>query len=88
MPKVQRRTDKNNGGGIATDGSPDVFVNGLNVQRPGDPVSGHCCDHGPTVTKGGSSTVFVNGKHVIHTGDADACGHVRTGGSPNVFVGE
>lgn len=94
MPAVQRLTDENDAGGaIDTIPQSTVSVNGLLVvvdgslgtSHPPCPVPGiHCA--GNWVTSGGSGNVFVNNIPVNRTGDPDTCGHVRVGGSGDVFV--
>lgn len=89
MPAIQRIGDANSGGGVVTSsGQSHVSANGLLVAVDGSPVSGHGLGvHSAPVTANGSSKVFINGIPVNKTGDADSCGHARTGGSGNVNVG-
>ena len=62
-------------------GSPNVFVNGIPAHRQGDSWETHCCTH-PKVPHGyhsgilgsGSSTVYVNGKQLGRIGDPVSCG--------------
>jgi uncharacterized Zn-binding protein involved in type VI secretion len=70
--------------------SPDVFVNGIGVQRFGDAYSVHCKpSHGchPSNLSSGSGSVFVNGKPIGRIGDSIGCGSVVSTGSSNVFAG-
>ena len=91
MAAAQRMTlDANNGGGTISSvpqstvyaNSKLLSVNGSSVTTHGDPAV-----HSGTVTANGSSTVFAGGTAVNRTGDADSCGHARTGGSSNVNIG-
>lgn len=88
MPAVQRRGDVDSGGGVITGGVGSVRVNGIPVSVNGTGVSAHGRKgrHRP-VTAGGNSTVRANGIPINVTGNCDTCGHVRTGGSPNVRAG-
>ena len=89
MPRVERVSDSNTGGGVIIKGASSVFVNGLALAIPNQPVSGHGDDeHSGPVTTGGSSSVFVEGKPVIHNMDHDSCGDKRNGSCEDVFVGE
>jgi len=87
MPGIARK-DIDIAGGVAIDGSSDVFVNGNGVVRIGDRVASHGLPpHTPTPPMiEGSSTVFVNGIEVCREGDAASCGHTITG-SDDVFAG-
>lgn len=95
MPAAQRQGDANGAGGVAQGGAATVFVNGRPLMTSGQSVTPHpCCGrkgcppiHCSATTTGGSGTVFAEGKPVIRTGDADACGHARAGGSGDVLVG-
>ena len=89
MPKIERNGDANVAGGIAQQGAQTVFANGKNVMLPGMPVTPHRKGgkHKVARTKGGSSTVFAEGLPVIHVNDFDTCGHKRSAGSDDVFVG-
>lgn len=75
----------------STEGSGDVFVNGIPAHRKGDGWAVHCnpepeC-HDSTLGEG-SATVFVNGKPLGRIGDPVACGSAVAEGSPNVFAGD
>ncbi len=78
----------------STEGSPNVFCNGLPVHRVGDGWAVHTCTH-PEVPHGshggvlasGSSKVFVNGQPIGRIGDAVSCGSSVATGSSNVFAG-
>lgn len=77
--------------GPATQGSPDVIVNGQPVLRIGDPgVHAACCGSNSWNCAAGSATVIANGIPVVRIGDATT--HCGGGGnmiqgSPNVIVG-
>ena len=91
---IQRIGDSNDGGGIITSTPQStVYVNGLLVAVDGSIGTSHdhCKDHyihceGQWQTIGGSPNVYIEGIPVNRTGDVDTCGHVRVGGSGNVFV--
>ena len=94
MPAATRLGDTCTGHGsfpprAATEGSPNVFINGQPVHRVGDAWAVHCDSSGchPSTTASGSSSVFCNGKPVARIGDDVACGSVIAKGSSNVFVG-
>ena len=96
MPPVTRKGDNCTGHGSfpprpSSQGSPNVFVNGIPAHRQGDSWSAH---GSPTpnpphssVLASGSSTVFVNGKQLGRIGDPVACGSAVSQGSSNVFAG-
>jgi len=86
MPAVQRVGDADSGGGIITSGVSSVRVNGIVVSVNGSGVSAHARNHRP-VTSGGVDSVRAGGIPINVAGNADTCGHVRTGGSPNVSAG-
>jgi len=78
----------------STEGSPDVFVNGIPAHRQGDGWAAHTCTdpkvpHGTHASSlgGGSPSVFVNKKPIGRVGDAVACGGSAASGSENVFAG-
>lgn len=94
MPAAVRLGDIGSGhGGYGprpnTEGSPNVFINGIPAHRVGDAWAEHCsgkhCHSG--VMSGGSSTVFINGKAAARVGDAISCGSTAASGSPSVFFG-
>tara|TARA_R100000008_G_scaffold41654_1_gene24007 strand:- start:157 stop:456 length:300 start_codon:yes stop_codon:yes gene_type:complete len=97
MPQVQRRSDKNDMNGII-DMIPQstVFANNLEVAVDGSQGTFHypwTYPHFGSTTKpyiwkttAGSPTVFANNIPVNRQGDPDSCGHVRVGGSPDVFA--
>ncbi len=94
MPAVQRLGDKNNAGGEITQGDSSVLINGIPVAVPETRVTSHnpygrgTQAHRNASTKSSkNTTVFVNGKPVLVATDTDSCGHVRTGGSPDVLIG-
>ncbi|MHC3749329.1 PAAR domain-containing protein [Stutzerimonas stutzeri] len=96
MPAVSRRGDNCTGHGCwparpSTEGSPNVFINGIAAHRQGDAWAAHTC---PTIPEthasalaAGSATVFANGKQLARIGDPVACGSSVAQGSPNVFAG-
>ena len=88
MPAVQRVGDADSGGGVITSGVGSVRVNGIAVSVNGSGVSSHARknSHRP-VTSGGVDSVRAGGIPINVAGNADTCGHVRTGGSPNVSAG-
>lgn len=96
MPSVQRFQDANSAGGIITSiPQSSVFANGKIVAVVGSLGSAHPpCDEPPihctgawvTLNSFGPSNVFAGGIPVVRTGDIDSCGHVRVGGSSNVFA--
>ena len=75
-------------GGIAIEGSSNVFVNGSGVVRNGDTVAGHGIPpHSPPPAMiAACNNLFVNGILVVNEGDSAVCGHTISGSS-NVFVG-
>jgi len=93
MPAVTRVTDECTGHGcfpprLAIEGSPNVFVNGLAVNRLADHWETHSCvtsHNGQTLE--GSPTVFINGKAACRIGDPITCGSVSAQGSPDTFFG-
>lgn len=85
MKNVHRQGDRNTGGGIAQRGVNSVIVNNKPIVVNGTPVSGHPRRHQP-VTANGLSKVVAGNKPVNVLGNADTCGHSRSGGSPNVVA--
>jgi uncharacterized Zn-binding protein involved in type VI secretion len=71
--------------------SGDVFVEGLGVERQGDPTVVHrltgtgCSVTHTAVVNSGSGTVFVNGKPIARVGDSADAGSI-TSGSSTVFA--
>ena len=88
MPAAQRVGDSDSAGGTITSGVNSVRVNNQAVSVDGSPVSPHSSRpvHVP-VTAGGVGSVKAGGRPINVTGNADTCGHVRTGGSENVKIG-
>lgn len=85
---IHRLGDFNDGGGDITEIPQNtVYANGRLVSIDGSRVEPHDL-HFDTVTANGSTTVFIGGIPVNREGDEDECGHVRDGGSPDVFVGD
>ncbi len=68
--------------GQVSDGSPNVFINGLPAARALDAES---CDAGKVAQ--GSLTVGINGRSAARVGDKCTCGAVITRGSPDVLIG-
>ena len=91
MAAVQRNGDANTGGGaISSTAQSTVFANDKLISVNGSTVATHPAGagvHAGATTANGSSTVFAGGTAVNRTGDADSCGHTRTGGSSNVNIG-
>lgn len=98
---VTRVGDKTTGHGpykprAAVEGSPNVFVNGIAVNRVGDKWAPHGSSpayngdphpgEGSHTTSAGSGTVFANGKAVARIGDPVE-GDTIAAGSSNVFAG-
>lgn len=71
-------------GGPITEGSPNVFFNGLPVARVGDALQ---CHNATDTISAGISSIIVNGKAMAILGSACAHGGAVTSGSENVFVG-
>ena len=87
MAAAQRMTDANLGGGtISSIPQSTVYANSKLLSVNGSSVQNHVL-HVGTTTANGSSTVFAGGTGVNRTGDADSCGHARTGGSSDVNIG-
>jgi len=88
MPAVQRVGDVDSGGGVITGGVDSVRVNGIAVSVDGSGVSAHARknSHRP-VTAGGVDSVRAGGSPINVAGNADTCGHARTGGSSDVSAG-
>ena len=100
MPQATRVEDINTGHDMCAPvplikGSPNVFINGRQAGRVGDPYAPHkCLIHpvhvgtiGPLIKTVGSSTVFINGQPAGRVGDAVSCGGSGAVGSPNVIIG-
>jgi len=90
MPAVQRVGDSDSAGGTITSGVSSVRVNNQAVSVDGSPVSPHTpyrSPHTSPVTAGGVASVKAGGRPINVTGNADTCGHARTGGSENVNIG-
>jgi uncharacterized Zn-binding protein involved in type VI secretion len=87
--------DKNVAGGVILLGEPTVLVNNRPVATIGAPVSPHpCCGakgcppvHCAAKTTTVTPQVLVNGKPICTSFALDTCGHPRSIGSFNVFVG-
>lgn len=98
MPAVARIGDSIatghgcDGSTTLTGPSGNVFVNGLGVERQGDPTVVHrltgrnCSVSHTAAVNAGSGTVFVNGKPIARIGDSADAGSI-TSGSATVFAG-
>jgi len=95
MPAVTRKGDSCTGHGpfpprVSTNGSGDVFANGVPVHRQGDGWAAHCMSgpvcHGGSLAAG-SSSVSANDQQLGRIGDPVDCGSAVASGSGNVFVG-
>jgi len=103
MIEIARVTDRHSGScghgldccphsviGIITQGSPNSFVNGLEIARLGDAVIHDCPHCGTGNISSASTTVFANGIPVARRGDRvtypGGVGRIDTG-SPNTFTG-
>ena len=96
MPPVTRKGDICTGHGSfpprpSSQGSGNVFVNGIPVHRQSDSWSPHGSPspsppHSSTLAAG-SSTVFANSLQIGRIGDPVACGSGVAVGSPNVIAG-
>lgn len=92
MPGVVRRTDNCSGHGCypprpSSSWSPDVFANGLEVERYSDTMEVHCCPppcHGGTHV--GTHNGYANGLDIQVQGDPIDCGSVCAECSDDVFA--
>ena len=86
MPGVARK-NLDTAGGIAIEGSQNVFANGESVVRIGDKVASHGLPpHSPTPPMvEGSTNVFANGIGIVRAGHRANCNHIITGSS-NVSI--
>jgi hypothetical protein len=89
---IQRIGDANDAGAATTngDGNSTVYANNILVNVNGSSVVPHLPDnaHSGVVTANGSSNVFAHNVSINFTDNPDSCGHVRIGGSSDVFVGD
>lgn len=87
MPGIARK-GVDVAGGVAIQGSDNVFVNGCGVVRNGDVVAAHGIPpHSPPPAMiAQCNNLYVNGILVVNQGDSATCGHTISG-SGNVFVG-
>lgn len=92
---VQRIGDANDYSAPAldSDGNGSVYANNILILVDGSTVQPHVPRrggfvHDPTFTANGSGKVFAHGVPVNFTDNPDTCGHVRIGGSGDVFVGD
>ena len=70
--------------GHITAGSPNVFVNGRNAARVGDPgVHAACCGPNQFTISSGNPNVIINGRHAAKIGDTTkhcgGVGHITQG---------
>jgi len=96
MPAVTRLGDYSTGDPCgapprpSSEGSGDVYANGIPVHRENDAWEPHACPgsspHGATLLAG-SGTVFANGKQLGRIGDPISCGSTVDTGSGDVFAG-
>lgn len=74
-----------------TEGSSNVYINGIPAMRQGDAFESHACpdesDHSRSLA-GGSGSVFINGKPTGRVGDAISCGGTVIEGSGSVSIGD
>ena len=70
--------------------SPNVFINGINAHREGDPWNVHCCDGSchPGAVASGSNSVYINGRPAARIGDSINCGSLIAMGSEDTFIGD
>jgi uncharacterized Zn-binding protein involved in type VI secretion len=88
MPAVQRQGDSDTGGGKILSGVGSVRTNGTPTATINSAVSWHGKKaHASAKTTTGVSSVRVEGQPISVTGNADTCGHTRTGGSGDVRAG-
>jgi len=77
--------------GPATQGSPNVYVNGRPAHRLGDAgIHAACCGPNTWVAAAGSGTVFINSKAAVREGDKTThCGGSGqlVKGSDDVYTG-
>jgi hypothetical protein len=91
---IQRIGDVNDYGAPISDsdGNTTVYANNILVSVNTSDVVSHLptqsgLAHINVHTANGSSSVFAHNISINFTDNADTCGHVRIGGSTNVFVG-
>ena len=88
MPAVQRQGDQDTGGGKILSGVGSVRTNGIPTATINLAVSKHGKkQHAAAKTAVGVSSVRVEGQPISVAGNADTCGHTRTGGSGDVRAG-
>ena len=97
--RLQRLGELNSGGGAiqTIPGQGNVFANGQLVAIQGSTGSSHAeCFSSPPIiihcagvwqTTSLTPTVFVNNIPVTTENSVDTCGHIRIGGSLDIFVG-
>lgn len=89
---VVRRTDLCSGHGCypprpSATWSPNVFVNGLEVERYSDTMEVHCCGDCHSGVHIGTGTVYANSLVIQAQDDPISCGSICDECSSNVFVG-
>jgi uncharacterized Zn-binding protein involved in type VI secretion len=97
MPKASFKSAVGTGHGChypptnATEGSPNVFINGKRALRVGDHFAAHGCPvcgkpvHGRALADG-SPEVYIDGRRAGRIGDPIDCGGRIVTGSDNVFI--
>ena len=91
MQRSARITDIVGAGGVITNGSSNVLVNGLGKARVNDSISSHFpCPiiivHCSAVLSQGSSTVLTNGIKPSRLDDGATCGDIVGTASSNVII--
>ena len=87
--QIQRVGDANNGGGvIQSTPQSTVYANGRLVAVTGSRGSPHPKKHDSWSTGFGSGSVRIDCYGINLTGDRDSCGHIRIGGSDDIYIGE
>lgn len=79
--------------GTNSEGSPNVFINGLPAHRLEDFGACNCPHGGSFQSVTASKTVFANGKGLTRIGDSTTCVNcgmagTHVSGSDNVFIGD
>lgn len=102
MPTVQVIGDANNAGGIITQvpSVAGIFAGDIAVAVEGSRGTGHPPCEGDIdppdrihcnlrwITLSSRRDVTAGDIAIIVAGDSDSCGHVRVGGSSNIFIGD
>lgn len=77
--------NKPHNGGVAIEGSPDVFIENKPACRQGDKLQ--CASPSINSVQLGSSSVFINNKGAARMGDTTAHGGKITQGVTSVYIG-